>query len=77
MSIFKGWDKAGREWHGTKKGDTIEWESTDGLKGSERVVDLGNGRMRGVSTTGDVVPCDYDGETWEGDCPRGKYIRKD
>lgn len=63
-------DDAGRHWEGEREGNTITWESNDGLKGTETLDNNGNG----VSTTGDVVPCDYaDDGTYTGDCPSGTY----
>ncbi len=73
MSTLRGTDSDGREWNGTRDGDEIYWESDDGLSGTETVDRSSDGTMRGKRTTGDVVPCDYDGRRWHGDCPPGEY----
>jgi len=72
MTTYTGTDTAGREWTGEREGDQINWTSNDGLQGTE-TVEGGGDNMHGTDATGDVVPCDYDGSTWEGDCPSGDY----
>ncbi|HBW74219.1 MAG: hypothetical protein UX10_C0003G0019 [Candidatus Magasanikbacteria bacterium GW2011_GWA2_45_39] len=75
MSKLRGSDEAGRTWDGDRVGDTIKWSSRDGLSGTEMVVDLPGGGMRGVSVTGDIKPCDYKDGHWDGhgECPDGDY----
>lgn len=75
---YEGSDDAGRTWWGDREGDTILWRSNDDLSGTEKVVDLPDGGMSGVSATGDVKPCDYDGSHWDGRgaCPDGDYTKK-
>jgi len=77
MSRISGDDTAGRHWEGERHGNTIEWKSNDGLKGTETVRDNPDGTTTGISSTGDVVPCHYDGETWHGNCPSGDYVEED
>lgn len=77
-----GTDDAGRDWSGEigDNGDgtaSISWESDDGLTGTETVEVNEDGTMTGVDSEGDVVPCDYDGERWEGHCPAGTYTIDD
>ena len=56
-----------------RDGDRIDWESGDGISGTEYVERSSDGRMHGTSVTGEVVPCAYDGSEWRGSCPPGKY----
>jgi hypothetical protein len=77
MGKIRGEDKDGVKWTGNVTGKTIEWISDHGHRGTEEVTRNSDGTMSGGKTTGDVVPCKYDGENWTGDCPPGTYKEED
>lgn len=70
-----GTDTEGVCWTGIRRGNHIDWESDTGLSGTETVRDNHDGTLTGLSSTGDVSPCDHTQDGWDGRgvVPDGTY----